>query len=76
MQQFFDAAFAANLQFFALPMEIVGFSLALIEVRYPETAKRLARVMARLAEPIARIRTQAEAGSRDAAEKSVGAQPG
>ncbi|MEQ8859320.1 MAG: hypothetical protein RIC56_11800 [Pseudomonadales bacterium] len=60
---------AANLQFFTLPMEIIGFALALIEVRFPKAAQRLARFVAGLAEPIARIRASGNGGPGGAADQ-------
>lgn len=38
---FFDPEIAAELQFYTLPLEVVGLSLALIEVRFPGLAARI-----------------------------------
>jgi hypothetical protein len=39
VSKFFDVDVATSLQFFRLLMELIGFALALIEVRVPSTAQ-------------------------------------
>ena len=43
MDGFFNDAVAARLQYFTFPLELIGLSLALIEVRIPKTAEYLTR---------------------------------
>ncbi len=40
--EIFTNEVASTLQYFTFPLEVVGLSLATIEVRFPETAKRIA----------------------------------
>jgi hypothetical protein len=47
---FFDSELANSVQYFTFPLEALGFSLAMIEVRYPGVARRMAIRIASLAE--------------------------
>ena len=39
--QFFNTELAATLQYFTFPLEVVGLSLAVIEIRFPAHARRI-----------------------------------
>jgi len=52
MLTFFNEIVAARLQYVTFPLELVGFSLALIEVRFPKAAAYLTRHVERLATPM------------------------
>lgn len=61
---FLDPTTAALLQYLTFPMEVAGFTLALIEVRFPAAAQRIARAIARLAYPLEALRGEADSAER------------
>ncbi len=72
MGSFFNESVAASLQYVTLPLELVGLTLALIEVRFPNTAANLTRQIERLSAPVRELRS-GEPGSAALMEKSLGA---
>jgi len=44
--EFFSNDFAYTLQYFTFPLEVIGLTLAAIEVRYPDGARVITRVVA------------------------------
>lgn len=71
MEYFFNEALAARLQFITLPLEIIGLSLALIEIRFPRTAAYLTRQIERLSMPMEAMRA-GESGADSLMERSLG----
>ncbi|MGE0621682.1 MAG: hypothetical protein AB7I04_01555 [Pseudomonadales bacterium] len=57
MDSFFNDAMAARLQYVTFPLELVGVTLALIEVRFPQLATRLTRQIERLSTPLEAVRS-------------------
>ena len=53
---FFNPSTAATLQYISFPLEVIGLTLALIEVRFPTTAARMTRTVERLAQPVDELR--------------------
>ena len=49
--EIFSNEVAYSLQYFTFPLEVIGLSLAAIEVRFPTTARNIAEYLDRLAEP-------------------------
>ncbi len=45
---FFNETWAARIQYFTLPLEVVGFTLTSIEVLFPELADRIERLVDKL----------------------------
>lgn len=58
-------------QFIALLFELIGLSLAFIEVRLPETAARIARYLGQLAEPIEAMRNRSANKSKQENKLSI-----
>ncbi len=57
MESFFNEAVAARLQYVTFPLELIGLTLALIEVRFPKAAAYLTRQIERLSMPIEDLRS-------------------
>ena len=72
METFFNQTIAAYLQYVTFPLELIGLSLALIEVRFPEVAANLTRQIERLSVPMQQLRT-GQSGSESLIERSLGA---
>ncbi len=71
MGSFFSESVAAGLQYVTLPLELIGLTLALIEVRFPSTAAYLTRQIERLSAPVRELRSR-EPGGETLMEKSLG----
>ena len=52
MESFFNEAVASRLQYLTFPLEVCGIALALIELRFPETAAKLTQHIERFATPL------------------------
>ena len=72
METFFSETIAAYLQYVTFPLELIGLSLALIEVRFPEVAANLTRQIERLSVPMQELRS-GQSGSESLIERSLGA---
>lgn len=70
MDGFFNEAVAARLQYVTFPLEAIGLTLALIELRYPRAAAWLTRRIERLATPMDALRQGGEA-DQGALERSL-----
>jgi len=70
METFFNATIAARLQYVTFPLELTGLALALIEVRFPTVAERLARQIERLSTPLEELRS-GQSGSESVMERSL-----
>jgi hypothetical protein len=71
METLFNQAIADSLQYVTFPLELIGLSLALIEVRFPKVAANLTRQIERLSAPIQELRT-GQSGSESLIERSLG----
>lgn len=72
METFFNETIAARLQYVTFPLELIGLTLALIEVRFPKAAAYLTRQIERLSVPMQELRS-GESGSESVMERSLGA---
>ena len=48
---FFQPEFASTLQYFTFPLEVIGLTLATIEVRFPSTTRSIASLLSKAAKP-------------------------
>ena len=64
---FFNESAATTLQYFSFPLEVIGLTLALIELRFPATAARLTRLIEGLAAPVDKLRRASDTTEKDAA---------
>ena len=71
MELIFDETLAARLQYLTLPLELIGLTLALIEIRFPKAADYLTRRIERLAMPMAAMRA-GDSGAESLMERSLG----
>ena len=71
MEFFFNEALAERLQFVTLPLEVIGLSLALIEIRFPKAAAYLTRQIERLAMPMEQLRA-GEGAADSLMQRSLG----
>jgi len=71
MGTFFNEAVAASLQYVTFPLELIGLTLALIEVRFPKSAAYLTRQIERLSAPMQELRSD-RPGSESMMERSLG----
>lgn len=72
MGALFNEAVAASLQYVTFPLELIGLTLALIEVRFPKLAASLTRQIERLSAPMEELRS-GRSGSESMMERSLGA---
>lgn len=72
MENFFNEIMAARLQYVTFPLELIGLTLALIEVRFPKVAAYLTRQIERLSVPMQELRS-GQSGSESIMERSLGA---
>ena len=72
METFFNETIAARLQYVTFPLELIGLTLALIEVRFPKVATYLTRQIERLSVPMQELRS-GQSGSESIIERSLGA---
>lgn len=70
MEFVFNENLAARLQYLTLPLELIGLSLALIEIRFPRAAEYLTRQIERLAMPMKSMRA-GESGPESLMERSL-----
>ncbi len=70
MEQLFNEALAARLQYLTLPLELIGLTLALIEIRFPKAAEYLTRRIEQLAMPMEAMRA-GESGPESLMERSL-----
>ena len=61
METFFNESVAASLQYFTFPLELIGVTLALIELRFPKTAAYLTRQIERASMPLQALRSGSDA---------------
>ena len=71
MEYFFNEAVAARLQYLTFPLELIGLTLALIEIRFPKAAEYLTRQIERLAMPMETMRS-GEVGAESLMQRSLG----
>lgn len=71
MGSFFSEEVAASLQYVTFPLELVGLTLALIEVRFPKLAAYITRQIERLSGPMQELRSD-RPGSDSMMERSLG----
>ncbi len=71
MGTFFNETIAAYLQYVTFPLELIGLSLALIEVRFPKVAAYLTRQIERLSVPMQELRS-GQSGGESLIERSLG----
>lgn len=57
MDLVFNESLSARLQYFTLPLEMIGLALALIEIRFPAAAAFLTQQIERLAMPMEALRS-------------------
>lgn len=72
MEIFFNEIIAARLQYVTFPLELIGLTLALIEVRFPTVAAYLTRQIERLSAPMQELRS-GQPGGESIMERSLGA---
>lgn len=70
MEVLFNESFAARLQYVTFPLELIGITLALIEVRFPRAAAYLTGQIERLSMPIQEMRA-GEVGAESLMERSL-----
>lgn len=56
MASILNQAAAETLQYISFPLEVIGLALAMIEVRFPQTAQRMTQLFVKLAEPLSQVR--------------------
>jgi hypothetical protein len=66
----FNDSIATQLQYFTLPLELLGITLAYIELRLPKTAARITRWIERMATPIESLR-ESQADAEATIERSL-----
>ncbi len=71
METLFNETVAAGLQYVTFPLELVGLTLALIEVRFPRIAAYLTRQIERLSAPMRDLRSD-RPSSESMMERSLG----
>lgn len=71
METLFNETVAAGLQYVTFPLELIGLTLALIEVRFPTLAANLTQKIEQLSAPIRDLRSD-QSGSESLMERSLG----
>lgn len=71
METLFNETVAAGLQYVTFPLELIGLTLALIEVRFPALAANLTQKIEQLSAPIRDLRSD-QSGSESLMERSLG----
>lgn len=71
METFFNETVAAGLQYVTFPLELIGLTLALIEVRFPRLAARLTQQIERLSAPMRDLQSD-QSSSESMMERSLG----
>jgi|GEM_PF-1365928 len=71
METLFNETVAAGLQYVTFPLELIGLTLALIEVRFPRVAEQLTQQIERLSAPLRDLRS-GQSGSESMMERSLG----
>ena len=71
MDTFFNETVAAGLQYVTFPLELIGLTLALIEVRFPRLAAYLTQQIEQLSAPMRDLRSD-QSSSESIMERSLG----
>lgn len=71
METFFNETVAAGLQYVTFPLELIGLTLALIEVRFPRLAAYLTQQIEQLSAPMRDLRSD-QSSSESMMERSLG----
>ena len=71
METFFNETVAAGLQYVTFPLELIGLTLALIEVRFPRLAAYLTQQIEHLSAPMRDLRSD-QANNESMMERSLG----
>ncbi len=71
METFFNETVAAGLQYVTFPLELIGLTLALIEVRFPRLAAYLTQQIEQLSAPMRDLRSE-QSGGESMMERSLG----
>ncbi len=71
METFFNETVAAGLQYVTFPLELIGLTLALIEVRFPKLAAYLTEQIEQLSAPMRDLRSD-ESSGESMMERSLG----
>lgn len=71
METFFNETVAAGLQYVTFPLELIGLTLALIEVRFPRLAAYLTQQIEQLSAPMRDLRSD-QSSSESIMERSLG----
>lgn len=70
---FFNPDTSSAIQYLTFPLEVIGFSLALIEIRFPNAAQRISKLQARSFKPFSESLSKLDKNSlRGKANESIG----